>query len=78
MSVYIEHYAKQAVFYAGLAMRHKQDAKNKVFNGMYTQYDWEKYLEFEEVVMKYAAKLMRELEHENAVMLNLFKNGDLK
>lgn len=78
MSKYTEHYSSLCFHYAKLAAGHKANAKDGKYSKRYAQIDWEFYLRHEEMVVKYADELMYQLEHENAVMLDLFKKGDLK
>ena len=78
MSAATEHYSSMCFHYARHAAGHKANAKDGKYGKRYAQIDWEFYLRHEDLVVKYAAKLMQELEHENAVLLTLFKNGDLK
>lgn len=78
MGKYTEHYAKQAMFYADLATKRKISARIGGHGREYAQQDWESALYYEDRVVHYATNLMAQLEHENAVMLDLFKKGILK
>lgn len=73
-----QHCAHMASFYASLMSREKLNIQSKFLGMKYRQEAWKRYLRYEDRVLEYADKLMKSLEVENAVMLQLFREGALK
>jgi hypothetical protein len=74
-----EHYSKMCFITAKHMAWNKKYMHSKAnHNKGYVQGHWESYLRDEAIVIDYANRLMKLLEEENKVMLELFNKGILK